>query len=89
MNQTLYKLRIADSLAELIRGIRPLPKEKVKASLKRILFDPHSGKVLKGDLSGPLNFYVSNLRIICKISGKESQVVATGPRKTIYRKHSE
>lgn len=84
MKESLYKLRIADSVAGLIRGMHPLLRKKVKASLKTILLDPHSGKVLKDELSGLLSFRVSNFRIIYKISGKEIQIVATGPRKTIY-----
>jgi mRNA interferase RelE/StbE len=84
VKESLYKLRIADSVAGLIRGMHPLLRKKVKASLKTILLDPHSGKVLKDELSGLLSFRVSNFRIIYKISGKEIQIVATGPRKTIY-----
>jgi len=84
VKEGLYKLRIADSVAELIRGMHPLLKKKVKASLKTILHDPHSGKALKDELSGLHSFRVSNFRIIYKISGKEIQIVATGPRKTIY-----
>ncbi len=51
-----YKLRVPDEVAELLRGMHPHLKRKMKASLKLILNDPGEGKALKDELIGLRNF---------------------------------
>ena len=46
------KLRVPDHLAELIRGLHPEIKRKIKGSLKHIITEPNSGKPLKEELEG-------------------------------------
>jgi mRNA interferase RelE/StbE len=85
MQHTEYKLRIPDDLAVFIRTLHPDLKKKIKASLRIILSDPHSGKSLKDELSGLRSFRVSRFRIIYRIaSGKYIEIVAVGPRERIY-----
>ena len=84
MKQSLYRLRIPDHVVDLIRGMHPHLKKNVKASLKIILSDPHSGKALRDELLGLRSFRVGRLRIIYKLSAGEIQVVAIGPRTRIY-----
>jgi mRNA interferase RelE/StbE len=79
-----YKLRMVDGLAELVRGMHPSLKKKVRTSLETILSDPGSGKALKNDLAGLRSFRVGRFRIIYKVSRREVQVVAIGPRSRIY-----
>ena len=65
--------------------MHPYLKKKVKASLKLILSDPHSGKALLDELSGVRSFRVSSFRIIHKIKEPEQiELVAIGPRERIY-----
>lgn len=81
----MYKLRIPDEIAALIRSLHPLLKRKIRASLQIIVSDPHAGKALKDELIGLSSFRVGRLRIIYRISDKkEIEIIAVGPRDRIY-----
>ena len=81
----MYKLRIPDEIAALIRSLHPLLKRKIRASLQTIVSDPHAGKALKDELIGLRSFRVGRLRIIYRISDKkEIEIIAVGPRDRIY-----
>ncbi len=85
MKQAICKLRVLDEIAEFIRGMHPDLKKKIKASLQIILFEPYSGKALKGELEGLRSFRVSSFRIIYRVSSKKQiEVVTIGPRERIY-----
>jgi mRNA interferase RelE/StbE len=80
-----YKLRVADEIVSLIRGMHPLLKRRIKAAFKEIIKDPHCGKALKEEQSGLRSFRIKRIRIIYKASlKKEINIVALGPRKYIY-----
>ena len=81
----MYKLRIPDKIAKLVRHMHPHLKRKVKISLHAILSEPHLGKALKDELKGLRSVRVSRFRIIYRIIGKkEIEIVAIGPRQRIY-----
>jgi mRNA interferase RelE/StbE len=80
-----YKLRMPDDLAGLVRGLHPVLKKKVRASLESILSDPNVGKPLKDELSGFRSFRVGRFRIVYRVLKKEIHVVAIGPRSRIYQ----
>jgi len=83
--KAFYKLRVSDEIAEMLQGLHPELKRKVKFALKAILSAPHSGKSLKGDLKGLNSFKVSRFRIIYRLaSDRIVEIVAIGPRKRIY-----
>ena len=85
MNAGMYKLRIPDEIAALIRSLHPFLKRKIRASLQTIVSDPHAGKALKDELIGLRSFRVGRLRIIYRISDKkEIEIIAVGPRDRIY-----
>ena len=84
MKQPIHKLRIPESVAEVIRGMHPQVKRKIKASLKLILSNPNGGKALKDELAGLRSFRVSKLRIIYRIQKNAIEIVAIGPRERIY-----
>lgn len=85
MKDRLIKLRVPDKVAELIRNLHPHLKRKIKFSLRQILTGPHSGKGLKDELQGMRSFRVSRFRIIYRLPQKKQiEIVAIGPRKTIY-----
>ncbi len=84
MTRHIYRLRIPDETADLLRGLHPELKRKIKAALKAILYEPHAGKALKDDLSGLRSYRVGRIRIIYQLHGKEVQIVAIGPRRKIY-----
>jgi len=81
-----YKFRVSDEIADLIRSLHPQLKRKVKSALRLILSNPHAGKSLKEDLKGLASFKVGRFRIIYRIaSNRIIEIVAIGPRKTIYK----
>jgi mRNA interferase RelE/StbE len=85
MKQSLYKLRVPDDVAKLVRNMHPHLKKKIKASLQVILSNPNSGKTLKDELAGLKSFCVSRLRIIYRVSQrKQIEIIAIGPRERIY-----
>jgi len=80
----LTTLRVPDEIAGLVRGMHPDLKRKTKASLKRILADPSSGKALKNELAGLRSFRVGSFRIIYRVRRNIVEIVAVGPRERIY-----
>ena len=85
MASPVYRLRVPDETAGLVRNLHPHLKKKIKASLQEILSNPHSGKALKNELKGLMSFRVSTFRIVYRIaSGQVIEIVAIGPRKKIY-----
>ena len=60
-------------------------KRKIKSALKRIIDDPIAGKSLRDELKGLKSFRLSRFRIIYRIYSKNIiEIIAIGPRKTIY-----
>ena len=85
MKKPLYKLKVPDDIAELIRNMHPHLKKKVKASLQAILSYPYSGIALKEELAGLRSFRVGRFRVIYRISDQKLiEIVAIGPRENIY-----
>ena len=81
----MVNLRIPDHLVKFIRTLHPEIKRKVKSALRRIIAKPYSGKLLKDELGGLRSVRVSRFRIIYLFDAKkEIQIVAIGPRATIY-----
>lgn len=79
------KLRVPDEIVDLIKSLHPQLKRKVKFALRLIISDPHAGKSLKEDLKGIASFNVGRFRIIYRIAlNRIIEIVAIGPRKTIY-----
>ena len=79
------KLRVPDEVAALIRGCHPQLKRKIKAGLRQILTEPESGKPLKEELTGLRSYRISRFRVVYRVSSKKIiDVIAVGPRKTIY-----
>ena len=76
MKRPIRKLKVPDTVVELIRNLHPHLKKKVKASLQAIVSDPYSGKPLKDELAGLRSFRVSRFRIIYRISGSEVYVLS-------------
>ena len=86
MKSPVYKLRVSDDVARLIRSLHPHLKQKIRSSLHAILSDPYSGKALKDELDGLWSFRVSRFRIVYRIIGsRQIDIVAIGPREIIYR----
>lgn len=78
------RLRLPTQVAELIRGLHPQLKRKVRAALEQILTDPHAGKALKDELLGLWSFRIGKFRVIYRLRGKYIDILALGPRERIY-----
>jgi mRNA interferase RelE/StbE len=80
-----HKVRVPDATAELVRGLHPHLKKKLRAALDEIALSPHGGKALKQELAGLRSFRVGGFRVIYRIGGKRQvEIVAIGPRESIY-----
>ena len=85
MKKPVRKLKVPDSVAEVIRNLHPHLKKKIKASLQSIITDPYLGKALKDELAGMRSFRVSRFRIIYRVSDQKLiEIIAIGPRECIY-----
>ena len=84
MRQPSYRLRLPDSLVELLRGMHPHLKRKIRASLQLILSNPSEGKALKNGLAGLRSFRVSRFRIIYRMGKNIIEIIAVGPRERVY-----
>jgi mRNA interferase RelE/StbE len=78
------RLRVPGDVAELIRGLHPELKRKIRSALDDVLADPSLGKALRDELSGLSSCRVGRFRIIYRVAGPVIEVVAVGPRRTIY-----
>jgi len=84
MKRPIHKLRVPPDVAELVSGLHPQIKRKLRAALEQILADPNSGKPLKDDLKGLWSYRVGKFRVIYRVSSRHLDLVAFGPRERIY-----
>jgi mRNA-degrading endonuclease RelE of RelBE toxin-antitoxin system len=64
--------------------MHPQLKRKVRAALADILKDPDCGKALKEELEGYWSMPIGRTRIIYRHGESGVEIVAIGPRETIY-----
>jgi mRNA interferase RelE/StbE len=79
-----YKLKMTDEMRNLIRHLHPAMQQKVRVALAEILENPGCGKALRGELQGLRSFRVSKFRIIYRAVAQVIEVIALGPRRSIY-----
>jgi mRNA interferase RelE/StbE len=79
-----FKLAATDSVARVIRNLHPHLKKKIRFSLCMILKKPDEGKALSAELTGLRSFRVSRFRIIYRVRADVIEIVAIGPRSSIY-----
>jgi mRNA interferase RelE/StbE len=85
MPRPLYSLRVPPDLADLIRGLHPKLKRKLRAALEQIAAEPHLGKPLKDELEGLRSLRLGRFRVIYRLgAGRDIDLVAFGPRERIY-----
>ena len=76
---------VPDDVAALIRGLHPDLKGKVRSALGDIVEHPALGKQLRDELEGLLTCRVGRFRIVYRVAGPAIEIVAVGPRRTIYQ----
>lgn len=77
-------LKVPAEIRSLIRRLHPQLKRKVRAALADIVKDPVCGKALKEELEGYWSLPIGRTRIIYRPGEGGIDIVAIGPRETIY-----
>ena len=77
-------LKTPATVRSLIRRMHPHVKRKVRAALTDILDDPDCGKPLEGELKGLWSLRIGRYRVVYRPDDAGAEVVAIGPRSTIY-----
>jgi mRNA interferase RelE/StbE len=79
------QFRVPAEVAQLVRGLHPDIKRKVRAALDRLALDAEAGTALQGDLKGLHSLRVSRFRVIYRSPTRRViEIVAIGPRDRIY-----
>jgi mRNA interferase RelE/StbE len=80
------RLRVPDDVVTVIRGLHPTIKARIRAALDTLREDATLGKPLRDELSGLKSLRVGRFRIVYReASGNVLEIVAIGPRASIYR----
>jgi len=64
--------------------LHPDLKQKVRSVLDAVVANPSVGKALRDELAGLRSCRVGRLRIVYRAVGSVIEIVAVGPRPTIY-----
>ena len=75
---------VPPKVLEVVRRLAPARKRKVHAALRELARDPHLGEPLQRELAGMWRVRVGEVRVMYRFSTGVIQVVAIGPRRTIY-----
>jgi mRNA interferase RelE/StbE len=79
------RFRVPDGVAQLVRGLHPDIKRKVRAALDRLAQDVEAGKALQGDLRGLRSLRVARFRVIYRAPARRViEIVTIGPRDRVY-----
>ena len=82
-------LKTPSTVRDLIRHMHPQLKRKVRAALTDILDDPDCGKSLEGELKGLWSLRIGRHRVIYRPDDAGAEIVAIGPRRTIYEQTAQ
>ena len=77
-------LKVPEPVRDLIRRLHPQMKRKVRDALNDILRNPDCGKPLERELNGYRSLRISRYRIVYRPDEAGAEIVAIGPRRTIY-----
>lgn len=75
---------LAPEIRELVRVLHPTTKRKVRAAIEAVRSAPEIGDELTRELAGIRRLRIGRLRIVYRVQGRQVQIVAIGPRATIY-----
>lgn len=77
-------VRLMPEVQQAIRTLHPELKRRIRAALDRLAADPTAGKPLTRELEGWRTWRVGRARIIYREARTVIEVVAIGPRASIY-----
>jgi mRNA-degrading endonuclease RelE of RelBE toxin-antitoxin system len=78
------RLLLLRETADVVRQLPPEPKRKVRAALVELQQDPDLGEPLERELTGMRRVRVGQIRIVYRASAAGIEVIAIGPRRSIY-----
>ncbi len=85
MRKPPIRFKVPEQVTQLVRGLHPDIKRKVRAALDRLALDAAAGKALQGDLEGLRSLRVARFRVIYRTSTpRVIEIVAIGARDRIY-----
>ena len=80
------RIRFTPEAARLLSKIHPENKKLIKAAIKELRQDPHSGDDLEEELFGFKSYKIKRYRILYKINEEENviEVYYIGHRRDVY-----
>jgi mRNA interferase RelE/StbE len=80
------RLRVPHDVADLVRGLHPQLKKKIRAGLRLIVEEPEAGKPLRAELAVLRSLRVGRFRIVYRTTSRSRNIdiLAIGPRQRIY-----
>jgi mRNA interferase RelE/StbE len=79
------RFKVPDEITQLVRGLHPAIKRKVRVALDRPARDVEAGKALQGELQGLRNLRVARFRVIYRAPTRRViEIVTIGPRDRVY-----
>ena len=85
MSNVRAKILVPEEVADLIRGMHPQLKKKVRVAFQTLKADPHAGKSLKEELEGLRSFRIGRHRVIYRVQQNDQiEIIAVGSRESIY-----
>jgi len=81
---SLRPIRANEELSAYIRSLHPALKKRIHNALDLLRSRPEEGKPLQRELKGYQSLRIGKFRIIYRVTTKEIELVAIGPRHTIY-----
>ncbi|MBI2346982.1 MAG: type II toxin-antitoxin system RelE/ParE family toxin [Deltaproteobacteria bacterium] len=80
----IRRIKPSTELAAFLRSLPPAIKRKVRGGLDALLKNPYEGKPLRAELTGLWSLRVGRFRIIYRWHESVLDVLAIGPRESIY-----
>ena len=77
-------LRVPGHVAEVIRGLHPEMRRKIRGTLTAVLADPAIGDPLGDPLTGFRRVRIGRWRVVYRERPRVIEVFAVGPRATVY-----
>lgn len=79
-----HRLKVPAETVAYLRKLPPETKRKLRSGLTFLTEAPQAGKPLRAELAGLWSFRVGRLRIIYRIERATIDIIAIGPRSSIY-----
>lgn len=79
-----HRLKVPAATVAYLRKLPPDTKRKLRSGLTLLTEAPQAGKPLRAELAGLWSLRIGRLRIIYRIERTTIDIIAIGPRSSIY-----